>query len=256
VICDKIYILDKEQLNNYENTLQESLKRLDTDYIDMMMIHWPGKDTELIRANLAALHKAQQKGIIREIGVSNFSILTMEIAREIGITVAANEFGYNLMSRGIEKEILPYCREHNIGVLAYMPLMQGILTGKYKSIADIPLMRRRTVHFSKMGNPNSIHGGPGADAEVEALLAGLKSLSEKTGHSCGALSIAWLTHQEGVACVIAGCRNIEQLHENMASMDVTLSAEVIKQLNDLSQPIYDKVGEYLDMFRGSANPKI
>ena len=251
VICDKIFIQDKDQLKNYENTLRESLRRLGSDYIDLMMIHWPTKDTELLDANLSALLKAQQQGIIREIGMSNFGLATLEIASKMGIKVVANEFGYNLISRGIEKEILPYCVEHQIGILAYSPLMQGILTGKYQKLSDIPPMRRRTVHFSKMGNPDSRHGGPGADAEVEVFLAGLRALSETTGISSGTLSLAWLCQQKGLSCAIVGCRSAEQLQENIASIETKLSAEIIKVLNDLSQPIFEKTGNYLDLYNGS-----
>ena len=256
VICDKISIQNEEQLKNYESTLRECLKRLNTDYIDLMMIHWPVKDGELIKENLLALGRAQRQGMIREIGVSNFGPVTLEIARESGVNIVANEFGYNIISRGIEKEILPYCREHNIGILTYSPLMQGILTGKYRTISDIPPNRRRTVHFSKMGNPDSNHGGPGADAEVEAFLAGLRSLSEHTGISCGNLSLAWLCHQKGVSCVIAGCRTTEQLRENMASIGTGLSAETVKELSDLSLPVFEKTGNFLDLYRGAVNPRI
>jgi len=256
VICDKIQIIEKDKLKDHENILLESLKRLNTDYIDVMMIHWPGKDMELVRLNLAALLKAQEKGIIREIGVSNFPVPAMKIAHELGVKMIANEFSYNLMCRGIEREVLPYCRDNNIGILAYMPLMQGILTGKYRSISDIPLVRRRTVHFSKMGNPHSTHGGPGADAEVEALLSGLKNLSEKTGLASGTLAIAWLFHQAGVACALVGCRNVKQLHENITAIETELSAELVEELNNLSRPILDKVGQFLDVYRGSVDSKL
>jgi len=256
VVCDKIIYREKDPLKSYEDYLAESLDRLDTDYIDLMMLHWPPNSEELLRESLAALLKARQQGIIREIGVSNFGTRTLEIARESGVNVVANEFGYNLISRGMEKEILPYCRRQNIGVFAYSPLMQGVLTGKYRTISDIPPSRRRTVHFSKMGNPEHNHGGPGADAEVEALLTGLKSLSEKTGISCGTLAIAWLIQQEGVSSVIVGCRSVEQLQENMASVETKLSAEILKDLTDLSQPIFEKTGQYLDLYRGAVNPRI
>jgi len=256
VICDKIVIKDKDQLKDFENILRESLERLDSDYIDLMMMHWPVDNKELLTESLAALLKAQEQGIIREIGVSNFSLGTMAIARECGVNLVANEFGYNLLSRGIEKEILPYCLKHNIGVLAYSPLMQGVLTGKYPKLLDIPPSRRRTVHFSKMGNPDSIHGGPGADAEVEATLSGLLTLSGKTGISCGALAIAWLLKQKGVSSVIVGCRSVEQLQENTASFETKLSAEILKELLDLSQPVFAKIGQYLDLYRGSVNPRI
>jgi aryl-alcohol dehydrogenase-like predicted oxidoreductase len=256
VICNKIPIQDMEGLKNYEAILQDSLKRLDTSYIDLMMIHWPVKDEALLRANLEALLDARRKGIIREIGVSNFGLGTLAIAGETGVNVAADEFAYNLLTRGIEKEVLPYCRRNHIGVLAYMPLMQGVLSGKYGSVAEIPLMRRRTIHYSKSGNPNSNHGTAGADAEVETFLAGLRNLSEKTGLSCGRLSIAWLCDREGVASVIAGCRSPEQLRENGEAVETMLSAETARALDDLSAPLLDKLGNFLDMWNAPENSRI
>jgi aryl-alcohol dehydrogenase-like predicted oxidoreductase len=256
VICNKIPIQEKENLKNYEAILSDSLKRLDTDYIDLMMIHWPVRDEALVRANLEALLNARRKGLIREIGVSNFALKTLAIAGETGVNIAADEFAYNLLTRGIEKEVLPYCRRNRIGVLAYMPLMQGVLAGKYGSVAEIPPMRRRTVHYSKSGNPNSNHGTAGADAEVEALLAGLRDLSGKTGMSCGRLSVAWLCAREGVAGVIAGCRSPEQLRENSEAAETMLQAETVKALDDLSAPLFEKLGDFLDMWNAPDNSRI
>jgi aryl-alcohol dehydrogenase-like predicted oxidoreductase len=256
IICNKTPIQEGDNLKNFEALLNDSLKRLDTDYIDLLMIHWPVKDEGLLRANLEALLKARQKGIIREIGVSNFSLETLKIAREAGAGVAANEFAYNLMSRAPEKQVLPYCVEHNIGMLAYMPLMQGILAGKYNSLGEIPPMRRRTVHFSKMGNPNNNHGGPGADAEVEAFLKALKDLSGKTGISCTALSLGWLCAKEGVASVIAGCRRVDQLLENEKSIDTGLSPGIVKALDDISKPLFDKLSGCLDIWKVPADSRI
>jgi aryl-alcohol dehydrogenase-like predicted oxidoreductase len=134
--------------------------------------------------------------------------------------------------------------------------MQGVLAGKYGSIAEIPPMRRRTVHYAKSGNPHSNHGAAGADAEVEALLAGLADLSKKTGLSCGRLSIAWLCHREGVASVIAGCRSPEQLRENSAAVETVLSGETIKALDALSAPLLAKLPDVLDIWNVPGNSRI
>jgi aryl-alcohol dehydrogenase-like predicted oxidoreductase len=256
VICNKMPIQEGDNLKNFEAVLNDSLKRLDTDYMDLLLIHWPVKDERLVRANLEALLKARQKGIIRGIGVSNFSLATLKIAKETGVDIAANEFAYNLMSRAPEKEVLPYCVEHNIGILAYMPLMQGILTGKYDSLAEIPPMRRRTIHFSKMDNPDSSHGGPGADAEVEGFLKALKELSKETGVSCSALSLGWLCAKKGVASVIVGCRTADQLLENEKSIDTTIPEDIVKALDNISKPLSDKLTGYLDLWKIPAESRI
>jgi aryl-alcohol dehydrogenase-like predicted oxidoreductase len=256
VICNKIPIQPAESLGNYEGLFIDSLKRLNTSYIDLMMIHWPTRDEGLLRANLEALLKIRQKGLIREIGVSNFALKTLEIAKETGLQVAADEFAFNLISRGPERELLPYCEKNHIGVLAYMPLMQGVLAGKYETIAGIPPMRRRTVHFAKNGNPHSSHGAPGADAEVDAFLRGLRALSAKTGIPCGTLSVAWICQKPAVTSVIAGCRTAEQLRENAAAVETKLPPETVKALDDLSQPLFDKLGGCLDIWKKPEDSRI
>jgi aryl-alcohol dehydrogenase-like predicted oxidoreductase len=255
VICNKIVVQDREQLKNYETTLANSLKRLDTDYIDLMMIHWPVSDADLLEANLEALLKARKKGILREIGVSNFGTGALALAEKTGVDVVANEFAWNLMTRGIEREVLPHCREKQIGILAYMPLMQGILSGKYGSIAEIPALRRRTIHFSGAGNPDCRHGMAGAEAEVENFLRGLSELAQKTGIRSSALSIAWLV-AKGASSVIAGCRTIDQLHENASATETILSDEILKALDDLSQPLLDKLGHGLDLWQSPEKSRI
>ena len=255
VICNKIVVQDREQLKDYETALANSLKRLDTDYIDLMMIHWPVSDAELLGANLEALLEARKKGIIREIGVSNFGPGTLALARKIGVEVVANEFAWNLMTRGIEREVLPLCRESRIGILAYMPLMQGILSGKYRSIAEIPALRRRSVHFSSAGNPDCRHGMAGAEAEVEKFLAGLSDLARKTGIPGGTLSIAWLV-ASGASSVIAGCRTVAQLHENTTAAETVLSGEILKALDDLSRPLLDTFGHCLDIWQSPEKSRI
>jgi len=255
VICNKILVQDREQLKTYETSLKNSLKRLGTDYIDLMMIHWPVSDADLLKANLEALLAAKRNGIIREIGVSNFSFKSLALAKETGVETVADELVWNLMARGVEREVLPYCEKNRIGVMAYMPLMQGILSGKYNSIAEIPSVRRRTVHFSSAGNPDSRHGMAGADAEVEKFLKGLRELSQKTGVPCETLSIAWLI-AKGAAAVIAGCRSTAHVRENAAATETIIPAETLSALDHLSQPLLEKLGAYLDLWQSPDKSRV
>ncbi len=249
IICNKIPIQPQAKLADYEKTVSDSLRRLQTDYLDLLMIHWPSKDEELLKSNLAALKSMQDKGLVREIGVSNFATRTMEIARQMGLKLAANEFAYNLMSRGMETEVLPYCSKNGIGVAAYMPLMQGILTGKYDSIAAIPQLRRRTIHFVCKGNPTARHGGPGAETELLELLVGLKQESAKTGISQSHLAIAWLLAKPGVSTVIAGCRDNDQLLDNIKAAQTSLSEDTLAALDRTSQPLAEKLAGQLDLWQ-------
>jgi len=256
VICNKLPIQPLETLSGFEGLIQGSLDRLATDYIDLMMFHWPLGEEALLRANLEAMMKARDRGMIREIGVSNFGVATLKIAKEMGISVAADEFCYNLMARGIEREILSYCLQSGVGVMAYMPLMQGILTGKYPDIASIPQMRRRTIQFSASANPLARHGGPGAEKEVQHLLEGLNAISKETGVKPGTLAVAWLCAKPGVASVIAGCRDEGQLHENADAVEVRLPADVVAKLDAASAPLMAAMGGDMDLWQRGANTRI
>ncbi|MDR1060002.1 MAG: aldo/keto reductase [Clostridiales bacterium] len=256
VICNKIQVQPREKLGSYRNMIEESLKRLGADAIDLMMIHWPVADAALLRANFEALLDVRERGLVREIGVSNFALGALALAKECGVAVAANEFAYSLMSRGIEREILPSCHESGIGVLAYMPLMQGVLAGKYASVGEVPPMRRRTVHFSGAGNPESKHGLPGADLEAESLLAGLREVSRDAGIPCGRLAVAWLLQKPGVASAIVGCRNAEQLVENAQAAQTRLPPDVALALDGISKPLMDKLGDHLDIWQPLESSRI
>lgn len=111
--------------------LEESLKRLNTDYIDLYQIHWPDNKTN-IEIPLKKLQELKEKGIIRAIGVSNFNIELLKQSANICKIDSVQE-KFNFIERDIEKEILPFCIENSISVLAYSPLAQGILSGKVKS---------------------------------------------------------------------------------------------------------------------------
>jgi myo-inositol catabolism protein IolS len=257
IICNKIPIQPMARLPEYKAMVEASLKRLGTDVIDVMMIHWPVKDEPLLRANLEALHRVQQAGLIRQIGVSNFGIRTMEIAAEMGVTVIVNEFAYNLMSRAPEYEILPYVCSHQIGFAAYMPLMQGILTGKYKTIEEIPNVRRRSLHFDSCKNPEiTQHCTRGAEAEVMLLLDNLGRLQAETGLQPGQVAMAWLLAKPGMSTAMAGCRNVRQLEENVAGAELVLDPDLVTYLDEISRPLKEKLGNNVDLWQSGDQSRI
>ena len=246
VICDKLPI--QEDVGGFEEAVAGGLRRLGTDYVDLLMIHWPTRAARLLEDNLVALERMRQKGYIRAAAVSNFGLGTLDIARQAGVRVAANELAYNLMTRAIEYDILPYCLQNDIGIAAYMPIMQGILTGKYAAIADIPDNRRRSIHFASAGNPRARHGGPGAEPQVQALLRALGDVAAQTGRSAGDLALAWCISKPGITTTIVGCRNVAQLRENAAAAETPLSPEAVAALDAASQPIKDALGNEPDLW--------
>lgn len=256
MICNKIPIVPREEVPAYEDKIAGSLKRLGTDYIDILMIHWPTRDERLLRENFEAILCVQQRGLVRHIGVSNFGVRTLQIAREMGVRPVADELAYNLISRGIEKEILPRCIEEGIGVVAYMPIMQGILTGKFESLDAIPPARRRTIHFDSRNNPAARHGGPGVEAELAEFLTRLSELARQSGMTPGDLSIAWVSSKPGISSVIAGCRSVDQLHQNARAAETALPADLVTLLDEASAKILELLGRNADLWESPAKSRV
>lgn len=249
IICNKIPQLSYEALPTYEQQVRDSLKRLRTDYLDVLMMHWPCNDKDLLRANLEQLQKVKDKGLVREIGVSNFGVGQMEIAREMGVEICVNELAYNIIHRGAELAVLPYIGKHNIAVMAYMPLMQGILSGKYDTIDEIPPIRRRTLHFDSLGNESIRHGGRGMEAELQAFLRDLKAVSAESGYSCSTLCISWILSRSEISTVLSGCRTTAQLEANVKAVETTLPADLIRKLDEISAPIAALCGANCDLWQ-------
>lgn len=254
VICNKLPIQDSSV--KVEEMVYGSLKRLDTDYIDLVMIHWPVKDGNLIEENLSALNKLREKGVVRHIGVSNFALGTMNLAGKIGVPIVANEFAYNLITRAPEYEVLPYCMQNGIGLIAYMPIMQGILSGKYNCFEDIPKIRSRTIHFDHAKNDASRHSGKGAEEEVWAVVAQLRKMADELGCEPGQIAINWLISKPGVTTAIVGCRNREQLLSNIKAGEIVLSPEDIALLDKVSEQVKVKLGNKLDLWQSDENSRI
>jgi len=152
-----------------DEAITRSLTKMQTDYIDILQIHFPSfvKDyTETI----AELNRQVSRGRIRYYGFSNFGPKNMKEFLEAGGKPVVNQIGYNLLWRSPEHFMIPDCIKYGISLLAYSPLQQGLLTGKYSSLADVPEGRRRGKLFSKDSTPLARHGQDGAEEEVNEAL--------------------------------------------------------------------------------------
>ena len=188
-------------------------------------------------------------GIVKEIGVSNFGVGQMEIIKEMGIAVCVNELAFNLIHRGAELAIFPYTEKNNIAVMSYMPLMQGILSGKYSSIEEIPVIRRRTIHFDSFNNDQIRHGGRGMEKELNKFLSDLKKVSYDSGISCSELCTSWILSRPAVTTVLGGSRTKEQLRANVKAIETKLPKDLIKKLDDISAPIAALCGANCDLWQ-------
>lgn len=233
---------------------EASLKRLQTDYVDIYMVHWPIRNFP-VKAAFEELGQLQREGKIRVIGVSNFGPIDLQEAIDTGVEIGMNELHYNLLSRAIEVEIVPMCLKHNIAIMGYMALLQGILSGKYRSIDEIPANRLRTRHF-RGTREQSRHGGPGAEAEVNRILAGMRDISLRTGLAMEQLAVGWAASKPGITCIIAGARTPEQLRSNMEGTVRPMDPELIAELDALTNPLLKELGPNPDYWQSGADARI
>jgi len=250
---------------------EASLKRLQTDYIDLYMLHWPitplsvkhFTDDETLIATPPSVQEAfgtlqalQREGKIRHIGISNHGVKQMEEALATGTNIAANELAYNLLSRAIEDSILPYCGQQRIGVIGYMPLQQGLLSGKFTGFGAVKPMQARSRHFHRSRGEGTRHGEDGAEAEIEVALQGIRQVADELGLHMIELSLAWVIANESIATAIVGSRNAEQLLLNARAADVVLAADVVARLNEITAPVLSKLGTNPDYYENRGNSRI
>lgn len=195
------------------------LQRLQTDFLDLLLIHWPDHNTPL-DGTMGALEQLKTDGKIRHYGVSNFNIEMMETCRQNG-AIAANQVGYNMFDRRMEKEVLPYCQENWIGFMGYGTLGFGLLTGAFtpettfvksdwrsrENAFGLPLFARE--HFLK-------------ELKVGERLA---KIADGHGKSMAQLAIAWVLGHPAVSVALVGMRNEQELKENVAATEWQLTPE-------------------------------
>lgn len=232
---------------------ENSLNRLQTDRIDLYQIHWPfpKEDFGEVQETLAAL---REEGKILEVGISNFGKNDIHDWMETGQAVA-NQIGYNMLFRAPEYDMIPACQENNLGVLAYMPLMQGLLSGRYDSIEDIPFQRRRTRHFS-CTREGTRHGQTGHEKILWDTLEDLGDFAEAIGVPLAVLSLCWLMRQPGVSSVIIGSRKIDQLLFNLQAINLDIGPAATAQLNEATYPLKVALGRNCDMWESDENKRI
>jgi len=204
---------------------EDSLRRLRTDVIDLYQVHWPPNiDTEIEEgwATLAALKK---EGKVRWIGVSNFNTAQMERCRAIA-DLTSLQPPYSLIRREIETEILPYCRQHSIGVITYAPMASGLLTGAMTAdrAANLPDddWRKRSPEFNE---PNL--------SRNTRFVERLRHVANQLGRTPGEVAIAWVLTNSAVTGAIVGSRSAQQAEGVMRAAEVRLSPEDIAKIEGM-----------------------
>ena len=272
---EKAIIISKIAPSNCKDVrkhLEGSLKRLGTDYLDVYMVHWPINPLSLkhfsndpdvllspptVEDTFAQLDALKKEGLIRSIGISNFGVGQMKEVHSTGVSIDVNELTYNIVSRAIEKEIVPACQEQDISILGSMALQQGLLSGRYDSLDGIRPHQAHSRHFANhRGGGTSRHGEAGAENEIMKVLETLKMLSKDTGIPVLELSLAWAMNKPFITSMLTGSRNLEQLTQNIAACERCLSSDIIKVIDDVSLPVLEKLGDNPDYYENRNNSRI
>lgn len=205
--------------------VENSLRWLGTDYIDLYQIHWPAKepDNTPIEVTMEFLNKLKDEGKIRAIGVCNVSIEQLAEYCASG-DIASDQFRYSMLYREPEANVLPYCEENGLATLTYMSLEQGLLTGKVGMDREFQPGEFRSnldwnAWFKKTNRP-----------KVLDMLAGWKDLTEKHDCTLAQLVIAWTAAQPGVTHVLCGTRTAAQAEQNAAAGALELDAEDVARM--------------------------
>ncbi len=206
--------------------VENSLRRLNTDYIDLYQIHWQDANVP-IEETLRALDDLVRQGKARYTGCSNFMAWqvceAIWTSRRLGITEFASvQPQYSLMDRAIESELTPFCREYRIGILPYYPLANGFLTGKYRRDQAPPPGARLTESDRGMLTPANFD-----------LLDALESFCAQRGRAILELAFAWLLANPDVSSVIAGATRPEQVIANAKAAAWTLTPDDIAEVNGI-----------------------
>jgi aryl-alcohol dehydrogenase-like predicted oxidoreductase len=201
--------------------VDDSLRRLQTDHVDLYQFHWPDVETP-VEESWSTMVDLKREGKVRYIGVSNFLVAELERCRAIA-PVQSLQPPYNMLKRDAEKDVLPYCGKHGIGIVAYSPMASGLLTSKFdfnNLAADD--WRRKSSQFNVDSR-----------AKVLKLLEQLKPIAEQYKISLGELAIAWVLKNENVTSAIVGARKAWQIEEIVNASDINMSTDDQRSINQL-----------------------
>jgi aryl-alcohol dehydrogenase-like predicted oxidoreductase len=269
VICSKISPSNATKAREH---LTASLRRLGTDYLDIYMLHWPVNPLSLqhftqdketlahppaIEEAYHQLEELKKEGLLRCIGMSNFGVKQMAEVVATGVQVDINEMPYNIVSRAIEAEIVPFCIKNDIALVASMGLQQGLLTGIYHTPGDVPPNQAHSRHFNQSrGKEASRHGEEGAEEELFRVIAFLRELSLQTGYSPAALAIAWILNKPFIAAALVGSRNLSELTANISAGDIRLDQTIVDSIDEKSLPVLNKLGNSPDYYEHREKSRI
>ena len=198
---------------------EDSLRRLQTDYIDLYQIHWPDNSTP-IAETFEAVQRLVEQGKVRAAGVCNYGVDQVAEALKT-IQLASNQVPYSMINREIEKNVVPQALERGMGIIAYSPLQRGLLTGKIKP--GYKFSEGDTRESNRFYTDENIR-------RTNALLEELHPIASEHGATLAQVVINWTIHQPGIVCTLVGARNEQQVSDNAKALNFTLSPEEMEQI--------------------------
>ncbi len=199
---------------------ENSLRRLGTDYIDLLQIHWPDSTTP-VEETMEALNRLIEQGKILAAGVSNFNVALLDKSAKV-TGVASDQVPYSMLNRNIEQDLVPWCIENNVGILAYSPLQRGVLTGKFDPDHEFNEGDHRAgLYWYKRENI----------IRVNEFLAKIQPLAESKGATISQLVLRWTIQQPGITCALVGARDPGQVEENAGALSFSLSDDEVDFIN-------------------------
>ncbi len=234
-IATKIFYTPEEKV---EKAIVASLRRLQTDRVDLLYIHWPQRGGDL-SAMMVALERARSSGTVRRIGVSNFSVAQMQEVMRAG-KLDVVQLCYNLLWRREERETIPFCQKNAIDVVTYSSLAEGILTGKFgpEPVFAPGDHRSHSLLFDKT-----------LWKEFHATVEEMKGVAAMAGRPLVHCALRWLFGRGSVATVLVGCRTPQQVSENLAALKGEIEGSIFDRLTEISTAFFVKLPDEGNIFR-------
>lgn len=208
--------------------VDQSLARLQTDYIDLYQMHWPDPNTP-VEESMQAMLDLKKEGKIRAIGVSNFDEELMRRCMAVG-QLDTLQPQYSLLDRQVEKSILPFCRQNGIGILSYGSLGAGMLTGKFKTPPQVEGSDKRAGFYPFFKEP--------LFSQALRLVSVLQEIAQEHDKPVAHVAINWVSQQEGMSTALVGCKNPAQAVQNAQAGDWDLSAQELERIDQALREIY------------------
>ncbi|MFW6189943.1 MAG: aldo/keto reductase [Planctomycetota bacterium] len=232
IVGTKIIQRDPEKV---EPALDAALERLQTDYVDLYIVHWPRPSLSL-EDFMLAMCAIREKGKARQIGASNLNYEQIRVAAEYG--AVSLQPPYNALWRIIEPEVLPFCRENDIAVTPYSPLAQGLLTGRFsRSMEERTGVRTKNVLFEEP-----------VFSEARKAAGVVDEVADQHGVTSAQVALAWLLHTPGVTAPIVGISRWGQWQDNLGALSVKLSEQEYDRISRAGMEVWEMLPEDATMW--------